>query len=219
MFAIQFVSQELFPLKRSDTADNALLFMEDWRVKELPVVEAGRVIGMVSEAHALENSSKRVDEFMQTADHFIADANAHIWDIWKKMQQFGLSSICLQNEADGFLGQIHSKDLFFQSYAHSALMQEGAILVLKIEAIHYSLAEIARICEANEAKILHLMVEPMHETGNMLQVSLKLNTHYAAYVIASLERYSYQVIFSNGFSDPNHSFEDRYKWLVKYLNT
>ncbi len=219
MFAIQFVSQELFPLKRSDASENAMLFMEDWQVKELPVVEAGKIIGMITYNQAFENPGKRVDEFMQLPDAYLVNTNLHIWEVWSKFQSLGLTTVCLQQEDGMFAGQIHLKDISIQSFAHSALMQEGAILVLEVEAIQYSLAEIARICEANQAKIIHLMIEPIKSEANLLQISIKLNTSYPAYVIASLERFSYKVTFSSGFADPNHSFDDRYKWLVKYLNT
>jgi signal-transduction protein with cAMP-binding, CBS, and nucleotidyltransferase domain len=219
MFAIQFVSQELFPLKRSDAAENAILFMEDWQVKELPVVEAGKVVGIITYKQAIDNTGKRVDEFMQLPDNFLVNANLHIWEVWSKIQSLGLTTLCLQQEDGMFAGQIHIKDLAIQSYAHSALMQEGAILVLEVEAIQYSLAEMARICEANQAKIIHLMIEPIKNEVNLLQISIKLNTSYPTYVIASLERFAYKVVFSSGFADPNHSFDYRYKWLVKYLNT
>ncbi len=219
MFAIQFVSQELFPLKRSDAAESAILFMEDWQVKELPVVEAGKIVGMITFKQALDNSGMRVDEFMQSPDAFLVNAGLHIWEVWGKFQALGLTTVCLQQEDGMFAGQIHIKDLAIQTFAHSALMQEGAILVLEIAAIQYSLAELARICEANQAKIIQLMIEPIKSEANLLQISIKLNTSYPAYVIASLERFSYKVVFNSGIAEPNHSFDDRFKWLVKYLNT
>jgi len=219
MFAIQFVSQELFPLKRSDSAENALLFMEDWQVKELPIVEAGFIVGMVTYLQAQANEGQRVDEFMQAATLFTAASHLHIWDVWKIMVANKFSTLCLQTNEGVFAGQIQIKDLAQQSFSHSALMQDGAILVLEVEPIQYSLAEIARICEANESKIIQLMIEPLKNEKNLLHVSIKLNTSYPSHTIASLERFGYHVLFSSGEIDPNHSLDDRYRWLVKYLNT
>jgi signal-transduction protein with cAMP-binding, CBS, and nucleotidyltransferase domain len=219
MFAIQFVSQDLFPLKRSDSAENAIMFMEDWQVKELPVVEAGKIVGMVTQNLALANDGKRVDEFMLMPDSYILSANLHVWDVLMKLHALNASTLFLQDNQVAFVGIVAIKDVALQSFSHSTLTQPGAILVLEIEAIQYSLAELARICEANDAKIIHLMIEPIKNESNLLQISLKLSTEFPSYVIASLERFSYRVTYSNGHADPNHSLEDRYKWLVKYLNT
>jgi acetoin utilization protein AcuB len=219
MFAIQFVSQEMFPLKRSDTAENALLFMEDWQVKELPVVELGKVIGYVTYAITAERENERVEHFMLPPQPFVISAKLHLFDIWNHMANTGFTALALQNSEGNYEGMLRGREMAMQAFAHSALVQEGAVLVLEIEAIHYSLAEITRICETNEAKIIHLMVEPLKNEANILQVSIKLNKAYPAHVMASLERFGYKVIFSNGAEDPNHSLEDRYRWLVKYLNT
>ena len=49
MFAYQLISNEIFALKPSDSAANALIFMEDWQVKDLPIVQNLKVIGIVNE--------------------------------------------------------------------------------------------------------------------------------------------------------------------------
>jgi signal-transduction protein with cAMP-binding, CBS, and nucleotidyltransferase domain len=219
MFAIQFISQDIFPLKRSDSAESAAIFMEDWQVKELPVVESAKVIGLVNYAMAIENEGKRVDEFMLSPEPYLAYAHLHVWEVQKKLNDLNASLMFLQDTQQAFTGVITLKDIAQQSYAHSAIMQQGAILVLEIEAIQYSLAELARICEANDAKIIQLMIEPIKGESNLLQISIKLSTDFPSHVIASLERFSYRITYSNGNTDPNHSLEDRYKWLVKYLNT
>lgn len=219
MFAIQFISQDIFPLKRSDTAENACMFMEDWQVKELPVVESTKVVGVITYTLALENEGKRVDEFMLAPEPYLMQANLHVWEVQKKLNELNSSVIFLQDLQGAFAGIITLKDIAQQSFSHSALMQQGAIIVLEVEAIHYSLAELARICEANDAKIIQLMIEPIKGEANLLQVSIKLSTDFPSHVIASLERFSYRITYSNGNTDPNHSLEDRYKWLVKYLNT
>lgn len=219
MFAIQFVSNEIFPLKRSDTAENALLFMEDWQVKELPVVELGKVIGFVTYAITAEWQNERVEQFMLPPQPFVVGAKLHLFDVWNHFAMTGFTTLAIENSEGNYEGIIQGREMAIQAYTHSALVQEGAVLVLEIEAIQYSLAEITRICETNEAKIIHLMVEPIKNETNILQVSIKLNKAYPAHVMASLERFGYKVIFSNGAEDPKHSLEDRFRWLVKYLNT
>jgi hypothetical protein len=135
------------------------------------------------------------------------------------MHQYQFETLAVQNSDEQFLGLISLKDIGIQSFAHSTLLQEGSTLVLNVQAIQYSLAEISRICESNDAKILYLFVQPLMDADNTLQVSLKMNKVYLNHVIASLERFGYQIIHTNSPLDPNQSLDDRYNWLVKYLNT
>lgn len=220
MFAQQFISNEIFPLKKSDSVESALLFMSDWMVRELPVVEGGKVIGYVSEKILLEQDEGKIENCMniQTADILILP-QAHLFDIQAKLSKFQFSSLVVENKEGQFVGIISAKDIQALSYSHSALEQEGSVLVIEVTAIQYSLAEISRICESNDAKIIHVMIETLKDEQNTLHVSLKLNRQYLTHVISSLERFSYKIIYTNSPLDPNHTLDDRYLWLVKYLNT
>ncbi len=220
MFAKQFISNEIFPLKKSDSAESAMLFMEDWLVKELPVVESAKVLGMVKKPMLFENDSKRIDQIMElNTDVYVVNEFTHLFELMKQMNQYDLNSLAVIGSDQQYLGIVCAKDISNYAYAHSALVQEGSVLVIELAAIHYSLAEISRICESNDAKIIHLMIENLRDENNMLLVSIKLNKLYLTHVIASLERFSYKIVYTNSPTDPNNSLDDRYNWLVKYLNT
>ncbi len=220
MFAKQFISNEIFPLKKSDSAESAMLFMEDWLVKELPVVESAKVLGIVKKPMLFENDSKRIDQIMElNTDVYVVNEFTHLFELMKQMNQYDLNSLAVIGSDQQYLGIVCAKDISNYAYAHSALVQEGSVLVIEVAAIHYSLAEISRICESNDAKIIHLMIENLRDENNMLLVSIKLNKLYLTHVIASLERFSYKIIYTNSPTDPNNSLDDRYNWLVKYLNT
>ncbi len=220
MFAIQFISNETFPLKKSDSAESALLFMNDWKVNELPVVEGGKVLGFVRESLLLDKEDKKVEFFMDiNAEIYCISEHMHVFEIINRMQQYQLNSLAVMSADKVFLGIICAKDISAKTYENSSLTQLGSILVLEVPAIHYSLAEISRICESNDAKIIHLMIESLKDENNTLHVSLKLNKEYLNFVMASLERYGYKIIFTNSPFDPNQSFDDRYNWLIKYLNS
>lgn len=220
MFAKQFVSNEIFPLKKSDSAESALLFMEDWLVKELPVVESGKVLGLVRKAMLLDNDDKRIDQIMDLhIDSFVVNEFTHLFDLMKQMNQYELNTLAVLGSDQQYIGIVCAKDLSNYAFVHSALVQEGSVLVIEVSAIQYSLAEISRICESNDAKIIHLMIENLKDENNTLLVSIKLNKHYLTHVIASLERFSYKIVYTNSPTDPNNSLDDRYNWLVKYLNT
>lgn len=220
MFANQYISSEIFSLKKSDNAESALIFMSDWKVKELPVVDNLKVLGFVNEISLLQNMEKKVDEIMQLdMAHYCIHEHKHVYEIWQRMCQYHLTSLAVINSEGLYKGVISSQDIAQQSFSNSAIMQEGSLIVLEISAIQFSLAEIARICESNDAKIIHLMVETLKDEANTLHVSIKLNKLFLSHVIASLDRFGYKIIFTNSALDPNQSMDDRFSWLLKYLNT
>ena len=220
MFALQFISSEIFPLKKSDDAESALIFLSDWMVKQLPVVENMKVLGFVTDITLLENEGKKVEELMQlNVDDYCISEHMHVFEIWQKLSANQFNSLAVINNEGMFKGIISSQDIALNSFSNSSLKQEGSILVLEVQAIQYSLAEIARICESNDAKVIHLMIESLKDENNTLHVSLKLNKLFLSPVIASLERFGYRVVFTNSASDVNQSLDDRFQWLVKYLNT
>ncbi len=220
MFANQFISNEIFPLKKSDSVESAGLFLQDFQVKELPIVEGGKVLGMVNETILQQTEKNGVEECMDISiGSYLVPEFTHFFELWKRFNQTHFDTLALVNSEQQFRGIVAAKDVLKQSYSSLALAQEGSFLIIEVPVIQYSLAEISRICESNDAKIVHLMVEHKGANTNLLHVSVQLNKIYLNHVIASLDRFGYSVIHTNSPLDPNQNMDDRYNWLLKYLST
>jgi acetoin utilization protein AcuB len=218
MFAYQLISNEMFALKPSDSASSASVFMEDWQVKDLPVVQNGKLIGTVNEKVLFDNEDEKVANILNSNAAFCFE-NTHFYDLLKLLFIGNISAISVLDKEQNFKGIIASKDLAKQLFDHSTLAQDGGIIVLQMNARNYSLAEIARITEVNNAKILYLHVNPLADAENNIQVSLKYNITDLKYIIATFERFNYQVVFSSQQTDEDDASSKRYDWLIKYLNT
>lgn len=218
MFAFQLVSNEVFALKPSDSASNALLFMEDWAIKDLPVVQNNKLLGVVNEQMLLPYSSEKVTDLLNPQPPFCHE-NTHLYDILKLLFTSNITAISVIDGEQNFKGIVTAKDLAKQLFNSSSLGQEGGIIVLQMSANNYSLAEIARITEVNNAKILYMHVHPLGDENNTIQVSLKYNVIDLKYIIATFERFSYDIIFASVQRDDEDNFNARYNWLIKYLNT
>lgn len=218
MFAFQLVSNEVFALKPSDTASNAMLFMDDWAIKDLPVVQNNKLLGTVNEQMLLPYNSEKVVDLLNPQPPFCRE-NTHLYDILKLLFTSNISAISVIDGEQNFKGIVTAKDLAKQLFNNSSLGQEGGIIVLQMTANNYSLAEIARITEVNNAKILYMHVHPLGDENNNIQVSLKYNVIDLKYIIATFERFSYDIIFASVQRDDEDNFNARYSWLIKYLNT
>lgn len=95
---------------------------------------------------------------------------------------------------------------------------EHSLLILDMAIKDYSLSEIARLVEDNNARIVRLETLPL-EDGISLLVSLKLDVLDISAVLRSFERYSYNIVYYfMREGKMNETYEDRLKELMHYLD-
>ncbi len=217
MFAQQLLSNEVFPLKKTDTSEAALHFMQDWNVRNLPVIENGKLLGYVYE-NSITDDDEKIETFLSTQEPIRLKPNTHLFEILKIMSDNQLSTIALIDNEENFIGSIVFDELMKHSFANSGLSQKGGIIVLEINARNYSLAEIARISEVNGLKIIHSQIESLSDTDNTVLVSLKFNSFDLQYTLATFKRFNY-IIYYSTYSEIDESQENRINWLLKYINT
>ena len=220
MFAETLISHELFPLKKTDTCASAIVFMNDWGVSELPVVENNIVLGYVSlDEISIKKTIEKVGNFIKNDKQCFALSHQHIFELIKIIDENNLSSISIVNSENQFIGIVSYKEIFKNINRHSTLSQSGGIITLEMLAKDYSLSELARIVEYNDVNILNVYINTATDGGNTILVSLKFNHTNLKNVIASLQRHG-KIIKSISQADfDEDSSSNRYDWLIKYLNT
>ena len=95
---------------------------------------------------------------------------------------------------------------------------EYSLIILDVAIKDYTLSEIARLVEDNNARIVRLETLPL-EGGMSILVSLKIDVTDISAVLRSFERYSYNVVYyfmRDG--EMNETYEDRLKELMHYLD-
>ena len=97
-------------------------------------------------------------------------------------------------------------------------LEESCVIQLEMGAYDYSLSEIARIVEENDAKILGLTVDNNPEDPGRIMVTLLINQPESAAIVKSFERYNYNVVGIYSSTDENLDLLDRYSLLIRYMN-
>ena len=82
----------------------------------------------------------------------------------------------------------------------------------------YSLSEIARIGEENDAKIIGLIVDTIPEEPGRVLVSILVNKSDCTAILHSFYRYNYNIVNVFSAPDENNDLRDRYDLLMRYLN-
>jgi hypothetical protein len=99
-----------------------------------------------------------------------------------------------------------------------AVSEPGGVIVLELNAIDYSLSQIAQIVESNDAKILSFYVNKEPES-TQITVTLKINVIDLSAIIQTFVRYDYNIkaVYMDE-SIIQNLYDDRFDQLMKYMN-
>lgn len=219
MFAKQLINDTIPSLNADDTVDQALIWMQDFSVQHLPVIEGNTYKGLLSEDELLdvEALEKKVSDFKFYRKQPHVDALSHLFEVLSEAADHRLSLVPVTAENMEFVGVIDQQGMIDGMRNYAFIQDPGAIVMIELKTHDYSMAEIARIVESNDVLILGSMV--MNNPGRgKVEVTLKLNTTDAASVIATLERYEYKILGTFNEVSYYQDLKERYDAFMRYLN-
>jgi CBS domain-containing protein len=220
MIAEEFINHMIPPLKPTDDGHKAIVWMDEFRCHHLPVVAEGELVGFISEEIILESNDidKNVIDYNLVGRNAVVELNAHFYDILKVAGENKLQIVAVIDENGKYAGVITVQEIM-TSFAQTASMQmPGSILVLSVELIDYSLAEIARLVEENNAKIISSNIVEDTLDKSRIKVSIKINKREIGRVVATLERFGYNVIGRFEEDPQQDKSNERIDMLMRYLN-
>ncbi len=218
MIAKNLIRTTLVPLKPSDTGIFALRQMSDNHVRHLPVVDGVLLMGLLAEDDILHsNPELNVELFRYAMARPFAYEQDHLYEIMHKMGQFRLTVIPIVDEQENYLGCITLEDLLPSFTDAAYLSEKGSIIVLESAPHDYSLAEIARIIESENAQILSYFITTPTENTDV-EITLKLNRTEIGSIVAALQRFDYFIKGSYAESDYEEDLQERYDSFLSYLS-
>lgn len=220
MIAEDLINHMIPPLKGTDDAHKAIVWMEEFRVNHLPVVEDNKLLGFISEEIILEANDieKPVKSFDLIGQRCHVGLDAHFYDILKVAAENKLQLVAVLNEDQTYCGVITVQDTL-TSFAQTAAVQlPGGILVISLPLVDYSLAEISRLIEENHAKVLGSIVKEDPLDPGKIRLTLKINELDLSRIVATLERFGYKVIGRYQETKPIASEKERIDMLLRYLD-
>jgi len=219
MFIYQLISNDIPTLVPSDSGDKALQLMQDHQVTNLSVVEGTEYKALLKEEDLLNWETPEMPlssgDFMNFKP--VVYGNQHPYEAVRRAVQQNVTVVPVINEENKYLGSVSRNDLFEYLTNNSGLDKSGGIITLEIKPVNFSLSEIARICESNDVIITNLQVFT-YPNEEMMDVVIKTNTKELQSLVASFERYEYQIKEVFGEMPAMDSMIDRYQSLMHYIN-
>ncbi|MFN4081613.1 MAG: CBS domain-containing protein [Saprospiraceae bacterium] len=218
MTAREIADLELRPLTLTQTGRDAFHLMSDLRVRHLPVVDEGRLAGMLSEDDIFGNRLYDTLETLDFSQHapIVVRANDHVFEAFRLMAQHQLSAVPVLDDEDRYVGLITESDILRCIAELGAFSEQGALVVLRMPKRDYSLAQLARIVEEENAKILSVAVGSLSDPEYM-SLTLKINRNDVSRIIASFERFGYEVLESYSALEFDEPMRERYQSFMRYL--
>ncbi len=220
MLAEELINQRIPPLKLNDSSQTALNWMEVFHLTQLAVVDERVFKGIIDEESILErnDSNLLISDYRLSYQDSSVKASAHYYDVIKLASQNNLELIPVIGNTNEYLGVISVNETSAAIAQMFASQGPGGIIVLAMKELDYSLAQLSRLIEANDTKILSVFVHDDIKQVGYIKITLKLNRVDLTRVIATLERYDYRIIAQFQETDVENSDQDRLDMLFKYLN-
>jgi acetoin utilization protein AcuB len=220
MIAEELINHMIPPLKPSDDGHKAIVWMDEFRCNHLPVVEDRILLGFISEEIILEcnDIEKNVGDFELVGKNAIVELDSHFYDILKVASENKLQIVAAVDENGNYVGVITVQEIMTSFSQTASVQMPGSILLLAIDLIDYSLAEICRLVEENNAKVISSnIVEDTLDKGK-IKVTIKINQLDLSRIVATLERFGYTVIGRYQENQQEDAGKERIDMLMRYIN-
>jgi len=218
MLTRELISHSLPALHLHDKVFNALQMMNDCHVSHLAVSDNEMFAGIVSEESLLQ----AVDETMEIRDLresfplIYIKENDHFLKALQMAVENRLSVVPVINENKKLIGVVGYRDLLKQASDFMNVKEPGGLIVLEMERNNYSFSEISRLVETNDAQITQLNTNDDPQTG-LMEVTLKLNKTEISDIVATFQRYEYNVKYYFGEELYENELRTNYDNLMNYL--
>ncbi len=219
MLAKDIVSENIPPLKITDKGDKAIEWMYEFKLSHLPLVDNKKYIGLVSEDDILDfnNTHEQLKKFVKNLYKPFVNENEHIYEVLRVAVNLKTTVIPVVDKKMNYLGIITLQSLLYNFAKMSSISEPGGIIMLELnQKTDYVLSDIARIVEGNDAHILSSYFNIDPDNGKYA-VTLKVDVTDIKHIVATFERYEYEVKAYFQESDMEEVIKDRYDSLMKYL--
>ena len=218
MLTGELLSQSLPTLHLHDKVFNALQMMNDCHVAHLAIAENEKLIGLISEESLMQapDESMKIAELKESFPMVFVSDKDHFLKALQTAVENRLSIVPVVNENKEFLGMVSYRELLKQASEFMNVKEPGGLIVLEMESNHYSFSEISRLVETNDAQITQLNTNTDPQTG-LMQVTIKLNKTEVSDIVATFQRYEYNVKYYFGEELYENELRSNYDNLMNYL--
>ncbi len=218
MTAAELITNNIPVLQNTDNVRLALELMQDNKVQQLPVVTNQLYAGLIDEGD-LEDADENdlISQHLQGINLIQVSPSDFFLVPLKIMHQRQLDLLPVVKENGELMGVLTQEELLWAASHYNSAAVPGGIIIFQMQPNSFYLSEIGRIVESNNARIIHLNTWTDASTGELM-VAIKVNKSDIQDILASFERYQYNVVHYFGENLSEEELKENYDHLINYLN-
>jgi acetoin utilization protein AcuB len=218
MFCDQIMTYDIQPVSVHDKVSVALAAMEALHLRQLPVVEGDKYLGMIEEDDLMDENPDTT--LLELADTLIGTAvrgNDYFLVAVKACHLYELDIVPVSNERQEFEGVIPKDALFRQLAKITGSDEYGSLVVLEMERKDYAPGLFNRLVESNDALITQMnsWADP---SNNLMSVVIRINKEEISDVVASFQRHGFTIRYYLGEELFRNELQSNLDHLMNYLN-
>ncbi|NJM93707.1 MAG: CBS domain-containing protein [Cytophagales bacterium] len=214
---INFVIPALTP---DHSIHRAFEWMQAFRITQLPVVESKLFKGFLSEETFFDQIDKdlRTKDFSYKAVNCFIHADQHFYDLLKTASDHESNLVAVLDDNNEYVGVITVEDTITALAQTAAIQIPGAILVLLMDQVQYSLAEVSRLVESENMKVVSSFINHDQLDPSLLKLTIKVDKTAISHLVRTLERFDYKVLATFQETNVISNERERLDQLMNYLN-
>lgn len=219
MLAKDLITDEVPPLKTSDTGLMVINWMDEFKVSHLPIVNNHEYLGLISDTDILDLNitDEEIGKYKLSLIRPFVKENQHVYEVIKMISNMKLTVLPVLDENENYLGLIPLTSLLQQFSILAAIREPGGIIVLEMNELDYSLSQIAQIVEGNDGKILSCYLNSLPDSTR-IEVTVKVNKTDISGILQTFNRYNYTVKASFHQSEFSDDMKNRFDSFMNYIN-
>lgn len=219
MLVKELIKDTIPPLKPTDTGKRAMRWMEEFRVRQLPVVNKQNFVGLISDVDVLgfTDLNLPINHYSLSLIRPYINENQHVYDAIKFASNNKFSVVPVLNDEQHYIGVVTMNDLVECFAELKSVKVPGGIIVLEFSAKDFSFAEVVQVIESNDAMVLSSNINTSDDNSK-IELTLKINKIDLTRILAAFYRYNYTVKASFHHSDQQEDLQNRYDSFMNYLN-
>ena len=219
MITDQYLSNDLEPLSLEDTVQTAIDKMNRLHLDLLPVIYNNHLVNYagIDVIEHLDSTIKLSELEMYAPILPFVNTSQHLLHALTHLKSLNVSLMAVLDENGEYQGVLKTKDVVKALSNSLSIRSSGSIIVIRVKPIDYSLSDLSRIIEYSDAKILGFFIFEV-EGSDELEVHLKLNTGILKHILATLERYDYNVVQYFNREDLTDDLDQRFENLMNYID-
>ncbi len=218
MTAKDLINYMIPPLKPEDSIEKAQQWMDELKTNELPVTKDGQFLGIIDEDMTYDFlNANIVGDIPLKGQGCSVKQGQHYYDVMSTAYNQGFRLVAVLTPEEGYLGVVSIQDVVEAFAQTSSVNSPGAIIVLSVKEVDYSLSNISRMIEMNDVKILSSHITPPVDESPRIRLTIKLDTEEISQIKTVLENNGIQVEASFNTTALSYDEKERLDLLMKYL--